>query len=170
MCDHQLDELVFQESSLKARVIPILNLIARPVWKHLGNLAPAGAVLEEECHDDDVFLVREGLLRSWFQLKGVPVTTLLIGAPYEVVSNPGPLLSTHLLNTENEQLVLILGPGGVGLCRVIIINGWYIVCMVQRVIGVEWMIYCQVDIEGWLYILSVCLFSFAKVSLLNYLL
>ena len=62
--------------------------------------------------------MREGLLRPRLQLKGIPVAALLIGAPTEVISDPGPFLAAHLLDAAEEQLVLLFGPGGVGLCLI----------------------------------------------------
>ena len=78
VCYAELIELVMLEPTLQTRVPPVLNLVARPVWQTLGYPAPAGPVLQEVCHDDNVLLVRKGLLRPGFELKNVSIAALFI--------------------------------------------------------------------------------------------
>ena len=76
----------------------------------LRDLAPARAVLQEECNDDDVLLVSELLLRARPKLERVPVVALLVRAAGELRRNPKPRLAAHFLHACEQLLVFFLRP------------------------------------------------------------
>lgn len=110
------------ESALQARVVAVFYLVAGAVRQLLRDFAPFRSVLQEVCHDYEVLLLRESLLRARLELENVPVAALFVGPAREVLRDPGPLLASHGLRAHHKELVFLLRPADLALLLVALVR------------------------------------------------
>jgi len=163
MSDHKLNKLILLKSSLQARIVPVFDLVTCAMWQMLRNLAPACTVFQKIGHDDEILLVREGLLGPWLELEDVPVAALLVCSAREVVSHPGPLLTSHGLCAHHEELVFLLGPADFALLFIAFI--WVVIALLLFLLepscNHEWTI--ELILQYFLLIQIACKFLFYSV-------